>query len=108
MADGIRSSTVPGAEARRKRGKPFLAGDQSRARERGLPPATPRDDSIDVSERPFTFFRVDDRTRILALVRRAERVTAGEVADKLGVSRQAAHRKLRTLAAEGELSLVGA
>jgi anti-sigma regulatory factor (Ser/Thr protein kinase)/biotin operon repressor len=49
-----------------------------------------------------------ERERILALARRLGRITSGAVADKLGISRQAAHRKLQQLADTGDLVLRGA
>jgi anti-sigma regulatory factor (Ser/Thr protein kinase) len=50
---------------------------------------------------------MSDRERILALVARAGQVTSGTVAAKLKITRQAAHRKLQALAAEGALVLRG-
>jgi anti-sigma regulatory factor (Ser/Thr protein kinase) len=49
-----------------------------------------------------------DRERILALAQRSGHVTSGAVADKLKISRQAAHRKLRALAEAGDLVQRGA
>jgi anti-sigma regulatory factor (Ser/Thr protein kinase) len=49
-----------------------------------------------------------DRERILALVQKLGHVTSGRVAAKLGVTRQAAHRKLQALADRGDLVLRGA
>jgi anti-sigma regulatory factor (Ser/Thr protein kinase) len=63
---------------------------------------------VDVSLWAFTFGAVSDRERILALVARAGQVTSGTVATKLKITRQAAHRKLQALAAEGALVLRGA
>jgi anti-sigma regulatory factor (Ser/Thr protein kinase)/biotin operon repressor len=49
-----------------------------------------------------------DRERILALAQKGGQVTSGAVATRLKISRQAAHRKLQTLAEAGELVRRGA
>jgi anti-sigma regulatory factor (Ser/Thr protein kinase)/biotin operon repressor len=49
-----------------------------------------------------------ERDRILSLARKLGRITSGAVADRLGISRQAAHRKLQRLAAAGDVVLRGA
>lgn len=51
---------------------------------------------------------MDQKARILARIARRARVTTAEVAALLGISRQAAHRKLRALADEGAIVAVGA
>jgi anti-sigma regulatory factor (Ser/Thr protein kinase) len=50
---------------------------------------------------------VQERAKILALAQRAGHVTSGTVAAKLGITRQAAHRKLQALADAGDLVLRG-
>jgi anti-sigma regulatory factor (Ser/Thr protein kinase) len=51
---------------------------------------------------------VDDRARILAQVAKRGRVTTSEIATRLGISRQAAHKKLKSLAVTGAIVAVGA